>query len=126
MLGLHLLDHPREAHRPLLEQLASEQILPTSPDLYFDSDDITDAYAAVEDNPEWEDVDFLDYYDAVTIRERQLAEADEWGDLENNDLFTEPEDITLPETYVRPTPKVGRNDPCPCGSGKKYKKCCGQ
>src|SRR3989339_37561 len=26
----------------------------------------------------------------------------------------------------RDTPKVGRNDPCPCGSGKKYKKCCGQ
>jgi len=25
---------------------------------------------------------------------------------------------------VRTTPKVGRNDPCPCGSGKKYKKCC--
>ncbi|WP_418531070.1 SEC-C metal-binding domain-containing protein, partial [Hominenteromicrobium sp.] len=23
-------------------------------------------------------------------------------------------------------PKVGRNDPCPCGSGKKYKKCCGR
>jgi uncharacterized protein YecA (UPF0149 family) len=22
--------------------------------------------------------------------------------------------------------KIGRNDPCPCGSGKKYKKCCGQ
>ena len=27
-------------------------------------------------------------------------------------------------TIVKP-PKVGRNDPCPCGSGKKYKKCCG-
>jgi preprotein translocase subunit SecA len=26
----------------------------------------------------------------------------------------------------RQTPKVGRNDPCPCGSGKKYKKCCGR
>ena len=25
---------------------------------------------------------------------------------------------------VRTTPKVGRNDPCPCGSGKKFKKCC--
>ncbi|MCP4508291.1 MAG: SEC-C domain-containing protein, partial [Fuerstiella sp.] len=24
------------------------------------------------------------------------------------------------------SPKVGRNDPCPCGSGKKYKKCCGK
>jgi len=30
-----------------------------------------------------------------------------------------------PETFVRETPKVGRNDPCPCGSGKKFKKCCG-
>ncbi len=29
------------------------------------------------------------------------------------------------ETYVREMPKVGRNDPCPCGSGKKFKKCCG-
>jgi len=28
------------------------------------------------------------------------------------------------ETYVRKDPKTGRNDPCPCGSGKKYKKCC--
>lgn len=27
-------------------------------------------------------------------------------------------------TYIRETPKVGRNEPCPCGSGKKYKKCC--
>ncbi|MBQ8002439.1 MAG: SEC-C domain-containing protein, partial [Clostridia bacterium] len=25
----------------------------------------------------------------------------------------------------RSEPKVGRNDPCPCGSGKKYKQCCG-
>ena len=29
-------------------------------------------------------------------------------------------------TPVRAGPKVGRNDPCPCGSGKKYKKCCGR
>ena len=29
-------------------------------------------------------------------------------------------------TYRREEPKVGRNDPCPCGSGKKYKKCCGK
>jgi hypothetical protein len=28
-------------------------------------------------------------------------------------------------TLVKP-PKIGRNDPCPCGSGKKYKKCCGR
>lgn len=29
-------------------------------------------------------------------------------------------------TVRRTAPKVGRNDPCPCGSGKKYKKCCGR
>lgn len=29
-------------------------------------------------------------------------------------------------TVRRSTPKIGRNDPCPCGSGKKYKQCCGR
>lgn len=29
-------------------------------------------------------------------------------------------------TVVRTGPKIGRNDPCPCGSGKKYKQCCGR
>jgi SWIM/SEC-C metal-binding protein len=43
----------------------------------------------------------------------------------------EPENIADVEKLLnRPTPlkkavKVGRNDPCPCGSGRKYKKCCG-
>ena len=31
-----------------------------------------------------------------------------------------------PKTVVRKGEKVGRNDPCPCGSGLKYKKCCGR
>lgn len=30
------------------------------------------------------------------------------------------------EQYIRSEPKVNRNDPCTCGSGKKYKKCCGK
>ncbi|HEX5244467.1 MAG TPA: SEC-C metal-binding domain-containing protein, partial [Tepidisphaeraceae bacterium] len=30
-----------------------------------------------------------------------------------------------PAPAIRSAPKIGRNDPCPCGSGKKYKKCCG-
>ncbi len=36
------------------------------------------------------------------------------------------EDVAAPATVKRTGEKVGRNDPCPCGSGKKYKKCCGQ
>ena len=37
-----------------------------------------------------------------------------------------PERENKPETFRREQPKVGRNDPCPCGSGKKYKNCCGR
>ena len=43
-----------------------------------------------------------------------------------------PEDITDLEILLNPLKpkiaekKVGRNEPCPCGSGKKYKKCCGR
>ncbi|GAC1632582.1 MAG: preprotein translocase subunit SecA [Nevskia sp.] len=33
--------------------------------------------------------------------------------------------VARPESFVRDMPKVGRNDPCPCGSGKKYKQCHG-
>jgi hypothetical protein len=36
-----------------------------------------------------------------------------------------PFDESPPQPLVRAAPKVGRNEPCPCGSGKKYKKCCG-
>jgi SEC-C motif-containing protein len=35
-------------------------------------------------------------------------------------------DLPKPATLRNAEPKVGRNDPCPCGSGKKYKKCCGR
>lgn len=46
-------------------------------------------------------------------------------------MLTPPADEETPsmpergKPLVRETPKIGRNDPCPCGSGKKYKKCCG-
>jgi transposase-like protein len=33
-------------------------------------------------------------------------------------------DAQKPESYRRPKPKIGRNHPCPCGSGHKYKRCC--
>jgi hypothetical protein len=36
------------------------------------------------------------------------------------------EDEPAPDPSPVPTVKAGRNDPCPCGSGKKYKKCCGK
>ncbi len=41
-----------------------------------------------------------------------------------DDGFEEGYEDVPPETIVRHDPRIGRNDPCPCGSGKKYKKCC--
>ena len=35
-------------------------------------------------------------------------------------------DGSVNRTVVNQEPKIGRNDPCPCGSGKKYKNCCGK
>lgn len=46
--------------------------------------------------------------------------ADEIDELQAIDEREPP----LVETFVRDEPRIGRNDPCPCGSGKKYKKCC--
>jgi HEAT repeat protein len=55
------------------------------------------------------------------LRERLLSA------LEDNEQDSIMDDLMLgprAEPYVAPA-KVGRNEPCPCGSGKKYKKCCG-
>ncbi len=56
-------------------------------------------------------------------------ELDEFQD-EDDEEFDEPFDDSIDEEedtvrpIVRADPKVGRNDPCPCGSGKKFKNCC--
>ena len=43
-----------------------------------------------------------------------------------SDLLKQLVDIKPPAPRPEKQKKVGRNDPCPCGSGKKYKKCCGR
>ncbi len=54
--------------------------------------------------------------------EDEELDEEEWEhDFEEDDLFDEP-DVLTPVREERA--RVGRNDPCPCGSGKKYKKCC--
>ncbi len=54
------------------------------------------------------------------------GDEDEYYDeyYDNNEFFHNYEEPRQP--YVREQPKIGRNEPCPCGSGKKYKKCCGR
>ena len=42
------------------------------------------------------------------------------------DLLKQLADIETSAPRAEKQKKVGRNDPCPCGSGKKYKRCCGK
>jgi len=62
-------------------------------------------------------VEKTDLSNVKTSREEQMAKAAAQGASRRP---------AKPETFKRETPKVGRNEPCPCGSGKKYKQCHGK
>jgi SEC-C motif-containing protein len=55
--------------------------------------------------------------------EQEHREVSTFSKLDGAWYFTSGE-VRGPQQVRRASPKVGRNDPCPCGSGKKYKKCC--
>jgi tetratricopeptide (TPR) repeat protein len=61
--------------------------------------------------------------DRVDLAERLM---DLYDDMDRPDKVKEYEKIIKELTTIKPVQvvKVGRNEPCPCGSGKKYKKCC--
>ena len=65
------------------------------------------------------------YYNMVGAKADWLYNLEEWNTLltgeRRKELYKEQRNST---TIVKDK-KIGRNDPCPCGSGKKYKKCCG-
>jgi preprotein translocase subunit SecA len=61
------------------------------------------------------------------LRIETRVEEDEFKHKEQEDLqYAGGEEQPKKQPIRRKTPKIGRNDPCPCGSGKKYKKCCGR
>jgi preprotein translocase subunit SecA len=60
-------------------------------------------------------------YRAQVVREGE----EELLQKKRNVTYGEPTRVSRPSS-ARNTDKIGRNDPCPCGSGKKYKKCCGK
>ena len=57
--------------------------------------------------------------------EDQDPEDAKWLDAAPSPDYVPSPSAVSPGTMVRREPKVGRNDPCPCGSGKKFKRCCG-
>ncbi len=90
---------------------------------YFDRDDLTRAY---RETPEQALASLRRNHRPIldTAEEMSWWACFNQGKEEESDAdLPPPEPISA--TIRREAPKVGRNDPCPCGSGKKHKKCCG-
>jgi preprotein translocase subunit SecA len=72
--------------------------------------------------------------DTATLKEGRQQKTDmsrmqankEEVDAAGQDYATNENDMPVKQEPVKVGPKVGRNDPCPCGSGKKYKQCHGR
>ena len=101
--------------------------------IYAYEDDSAAIGNALECLSELHQVDIPEIHDirkSRKKRDQRLKKRRGWLDeLANNyEMSDEEEEIfKKPATVVpfkRESPKIGRNDPCPCGSGKKYKKCC--
>ena len=69
---------------------------------------------------------FLQNLPQTTTHETAAPFQDPASLAESSNLVSEANEVLSKAQPVHAVPRVGRNDVCPCGSGKKYKKCCGQ
>lgn len=129
-----LLDDPDTEVKGTVKELAAKYEIDVMPMVGF-LDGINDSL--VKANP----IDTMDedtevslkfdkellYKNMVDAKADWLYELPQWENIFDEDkrkaLFKEARSL---HTIVRTEKKVGRNDPCPCGSGKKYKFCCGK
>ena len=71
-------------------------------------------------------VEFVASFEKAGQPAQEIHEVSRFRRKNGQWLYVDGYDGEAAETAPAPaTPKVGRNDPCPCGSGKKYKRCCG-
>jgi len=92
---------------------------------FFSDDDVEEWFSEGKNDLRFYTKDWLGFYNEDEIRKRQerWKKEEDQAEAETEDEILE-DDVYDPEPIVRKSAKIGRNDPCPCGSGKKYKKCC--
>lgn len=66
------------------------------------------------------------YKNMVAAKADWLYELPQWKEIYSEEELKKFYKEQKESTTIRKGKKIGRNDPCPCGSGKKYKKCCGK
>ena len=127
-----LLKNPDEEVKGTVKELADKYSLDIMTMVGF-LDGINDSLVEPNDidNME-EDTEVSLKFDKVLLYKNMVGAKADWlyGLEEWNDIFTEEEkeqyykEQKRSTTFKREGRKIGRNDPCPCGSGKKYKNCC--
>lgn len=66
------------------------------------------------------------YFNMIDAKADYLYNLPQWDGIFSEEKRKEIQKDYKESRIVRNEEKIGRNDPCPCGSGKKYKKCCGK
>ena len=129
-----LLANPSEIVEGTVQELADRYEVPLSMMVGF-LDGINDSLKEANPIDEMEkdtqvklDIDLEKlYYNMVECKAEWLYTLPQWNDIlpedKRKELYKKQKNSGTIHNENR---KVGRNDPCPCGSGKKYKKCCGK
>ncbi len=129
-----LLDHPEEPMTGTLGELAEKyEVRPVIFMGFLDG-----INESIENSNELEDFDEDTQIDLKIVPEKlffNMLKADaeylyslpQWETILGEEKMAEiAKEYRASRTVRREGPKIGRNDPCPCGSGKKYKHCCGR
>lgn len=129
-----LLSNPSVVVEGTVQELADKYEVPLSMMVGF-LDGINDSLKVANPIEEMEadtkvkldiDVEKL-YYNMVECKAEWLYNLPQWNDIlseeKRKELYKKQKNSGTIHNENR---KVGRNDPCPCGSGKKYKQCCGR
>jgi len=66
------------------------------------------------------------YYNMLDAKAEYLYDIPAWENILTEEKREEIQKELKNSRTIKNEDKIGRNDPCPCGSGKKYKKCCGK
>ena len=129
-----ILDHPDEPMQGTLKELADKfEVRPVIFMGFLDG-----INESIEQKNELENFDEDSAVDLKIVPEKLFfnmlkADADylyglpQWETILGEERMKQiADEYRRSRTVRRETPKIGRNDPCPCGSGRKYKHCCGR
>ena len=121
-----LTSHPKEK-----KEMARLESALLDPSAHWKKLEILDTSKGKEQDSEGQ-IDFIAHYEKDGVLQT-LRESSRFYKVNGRWVYSRKDSILppvptptaqKPKTFIRGEAKIGRNDPCPCGSGKKYKKCC--